>query len=153
MLQSDEAADYINQNFPDTEMNWVFDKEFAGLQSDWYFTLLGGTSYYPRTVIVDQNGIISYTIDGPLSYDELKGEITKLQPDEGGDKSEDKNEGKSDFIVIFDIVLTVILAVAVFFTVIYFGMIRKPKKKENVHRQKRHLRKKKKLPKRKQHLL
>ena len=110
-------------------MNWVFDRSMNERPSDWYFTALGGTSYYPRTLVIDQNGIISYTVDGALSYDELKGEITRLLPDE--DTSEIEEAKDSDFIIIFDVALTVILAISVFLSIIYFGIVRKPKKEKN----------------------
>ncbi len=126
---SQYAKDYINTNFPNSKMNWVFDQSITeGM--DWYFTLLGGTSYYPRTVILDENGIIRFTIDGSIEYEDLKSEINKLVPN-GENGTEDNGELDNSFIVVLDIVITVLLAISVFFIVVYFGIIRKPKKDEN----------------------
>ena len=49
---------------------------------DVYFDALGGTSYYPYTVILDENGIVIYNHVGMMSYEELEAEIEKLLPKE-----------------------------------------------------------------------
>ena len=36
-----------------------------------YFTLLGGTNYYPRTLIIDENGIIAFAQDSAVSKAKL----------------------------------------------------------------------------------
>ena len=68
----EEAPDYVEKNYPDSKMVFVYDTE-----DDLYFYNLGGTSYWPRTVVVDKNGKITYTVDGKLSYEELVAEIEK----------------------------------------------------------------------------
>ena len=56
----DEAMVQVNE-FPDG--------------GDMYFNLLGGTDYYPRTLVLDKDGVITFTYDGGLSYDALKTQI------------------------------------------------------------------------------
>lgn len=67
-----DAYDYIESN-SDYSILWGYDDA-----SDTYYSMLGGTSTYPISIIVDQNGYVSFTRIGSLSYDELKNEITKL---------------------------------------------------------------------------
>lgn len=67
-----QAYDYIESN-SDYSILWGYDDA-----SDNYYSMLGGTSTYPISIIVDQNGYVSFTRIGSLSYDELKNEITKL---------------------------------------------------------------------------
>lgn len=73
---ADRAEDYINENFPDSKMNWVFDKELT-TELDKYFLLLGGSDYYPRTLVLDSDGVITFATDGAISEKELKAEIEK----------------------------------------------------------------------------
>ena len=42
-----------------------------------YFDLLGGTSYYPRTLVLDENGVITYANDGSVTYGQLEAQIKK----------------------------------------------------------------------------
>jgi hypothetical protein len=44
-----------------------------------YFNLLGGKSSYPRTLILDRDGIITFTYDGKLEHSELVAEIEKAR--------------------------------------------------------------------------
>ena len=92
----ENATDYVAQNFPDSKM--VFLKDYAidpndEYSGDSYFTQLGGTSYYPFTVIIDQNGLIVYNHVGMMSYEELVAEIEKLLPDVPEDKDEIQEDG------------------------------------------------------------
>ena len=58
------APEYIATKFPDSKMIFAYDQALTST-IDKYFTLLGGSSSYPRTVIVDEDGVIVYTVDGP----------------------------------------------------------------------------------------
>lgn len=75
-----EAPDYIATNFPDSKMLFAYDVPLAG-NIDMYFTLLGGTSSYPRTLILDKNGIVLFTADGKVNHSQLvtviEGELNK----------------------------------------------------------------------------
>ncbi len=121
----DTAKEYINTNFPDTKMNWVFDIPLSDTM-DMYFALLGGTNSYPRTVIIDESGVITFAFDGAVHYDELKAEIEKAS---GAEVEESKTDIDMTFIIAVDIAVTVLLAAAVFFLV-YFRGIKAEKKKE-----------------------
>ena len=43
------------------------------------FTLLGGRNAYPRTVIVDAEGVITFAFTGSIHYEELVAEIANAQ--------------------------------------------------------------------------
>ena len=58
---------YVETNFPDSKIVFAYDTV-----SDDYHALIGGTIYYPRTVILDERGVITYAADGAISYDYLK---------------------------------------------------------------------------------
>ena len=70
----DKASAYINTNFPDSKMIFAYDLPLDSYR-DMYFNLLGGTDYYPRTLVLDRDGIVTFSYDGGLSYDQLKAEI------------------------------------------------------------------------------
>ncbi len=124
---SESAKDYINDNFPSSNMNWVFDIPLTeGM--DMYFALLGGSSYYPRTVVIDENGVITFAADSKVHYDELKREIEHAM---GNEADSAKGEIDNTLIVIIDIVVTVLLALTVFASVYCFGY-----KKKDGHRAK-----------------
>ena len=71
------APEYINGNFQNSEIIFAYDVPLSG-GVDMYFNLLGGKSSYPRTMILDENGIITFTHDGMMSYDQLKAQIDAL---------------------------------------------------------------------------
>ena len=64
------APEYIETNFKDSKMLFAYDVPLAE-SIDMYFTLLGGTSSYPRTLILDENGIIVFAADGKISHNQL----------------------------------------------------------------------------------
>lgn len=70
---SDGAADFVSSNFHETVMNWVCDEEIDTAGS--YYEMMGGTGVYPRTVILDENGVVLYACDAVLSESDLIAEI------------------------------------------------------------------------------
>ena len=66
---SNRAAvpNYVNANFSDSKIVFAYDTP-----NEAYHSLIGGTVYYPRTVVLDKNGVITYADDGAISYDYLK---------------------------------------------------------------------------------
>ena len=72
--EKEDAPNYINKNFPNSNMIFAYDLPLTAYV-DKYFSLLGGSDYYPRTLVLDENGIITYTADGAISYDQLKSQI------------------------------------------------------------------------------
>ena len=64
------APDFIKTYYPESKMIFASDACLTGSVS-MYFTLLGGTNYYPRTVVIDENGIIVYAQDSAISHGKL----------------------------------------------------------------------------------
>jgi thiol-disulfide isomerase/thioredoxin len=69
-MDRETALDYINEHYPDSEMKFAFDNKDEG-----YFLNLGGTDYYPRTLVLDADGVITMTYDGKLSKEQLVSKI------------------------------------------------------------------------------
>ena len=71
----DDGLKYAEENFPDTEMTFVKDANRGGLN---YYQVLGGDGSYPRTLILDRDGVIVFEQYGTMSYDKLVEEIKKI---------------------------------------------------------------------------
>lgn len=65
---------YAGENYSGSKIIFAKDTEQKGYS---YYSLLGGTQYYPRTVILDRDGKIVYAKDGAISYDVLTGIIDR----------------------------------------------------------------------------
>lgn len=66
-----EAYKYINNN--NFSILWGYDDV-----ADTYYSMLGGESTYPISLIVDQNGDVAFVRIGSLSYEELNNEVLRL---------------------------------------------------------------------------
>ena len=75
-----DAPEYIQQNFPDSKMMFAYDTSLTD-SIDMYFYLLGGKSSYPRTLVLDENGIIRMTADGKVSHTKLVEAIEAIKAD------------------------------------------------------------------------
>lgn len=64
------APTYIEQNFASSKIIFLYD-ERNGNSEDKYYTLLGGVDTYPRTLVLDKDGKITFIKDGDMTYDEL----------------------------------------------------------------------------------
>ncbi|MBQ8546843.1 MAG: TlpA family protein disulfide reductase [Clostridia bacterium] len=73
---SETAVDYVKSNYPDSKIIFAKDKNTTGGLDDCY-TALGGVGYYPYTLILDKNGIITYKATGAISESKLIEEIEK----------------------------------------------------------------------------
>ena len=73
---NETAREYVDKNFPDSKMNWVLDESLTE-ELDKYFLLLGGSDFYPRTLVLNSDGVITFTVDGALSEEDLRLEIQK----------------------------------------------------------------------------
>ena len=71
-LDVEEGGKYISANFPGTNMIVPHDT-----QNDDYYKALGGSIAYPMTVVIDADGIIVFTREGSLTYNELKAAVEK----------------------------------------------------------------------------
>jgi hypothetical protein len=74
-LLQETAVDYIKANYPDASMLFACDKGDATTLAGEFFTLLGGRDAYPRTLILDEEGVILQVLDGSVKYEELKAAV------------------------------------------------------------------------------
>ncbi len=81
---ADTAADYVKENYNDPDNGKtspiIFVKDELSdpsddLSPDIYYTMLGGKSTYPMTVILDEDGVIIFRTVAGLTYDDLKNVI------------------------------------------------------------------------------
>jgi hypothetical protein len=57
----------VNTLFPDAAI--LFGQDASG---DVFYNLYGCNGYYPYTIILDADGVITYRREGGLSYEQLK---------------------------------------------------------------------------------
>lgn len=69
---------YIAEYLPDSKMIFAMDIPFYD-NVDMYFNLLGGTDYYPRTLILDENGVVALAKNSSIHYDELVDAIEEIK--------------------------------------------------------------------------
>ena len=68
-ISGDTAPDYIAENYPNSRIIFALDAEEDSSYD--YYTWLGGTSSYPYTVILDENGVIVYVDHSTVSFADL----------------------------------------------------------------------------------
>lgn len=68
--ERESAPEYIAEHFPNSKMLFAYDLPLTKTV-DMYFNLLGGTDSYPRTLILDTEGIVVLTQDGKMSHSQL----------------------------------------------------------------------------------
>lgn len=80
ILIMEEAPEYISTNYPNSNMLFTQDsiQTVDGEEYD-VFALLGGRNFYPRTIILNGDGVIAFSHTGALSYEELVAEIEKAK--------------------------------------------------------------------------
>lgn len=69
----DGVKEFINTQFKDFTIIFGYDDVLAP-----YYEILGGTGAYPMTLIIDQDGMVSYNNPGSITESELENEINKL---------------------------------------------------------------------------
>lgn len=79
VYQTESPKTYINKNYSDSKIVWVRDVESTSNKSDdeYYIKLGGKNGTYPMTVIIDEEGIITFTKIGSMHYEDLLSEISK----------------------------------------------------------------------------
>ena len=84
-FSSKDALSYVQENYPDSNMIFAIDEPLTS-SMDMYYNLLGGKNSYPRTIILDEKGIIQKNHDGAIDYEGLKDAIggSGSQGGEGG---------------------------------------------------------------------
>ena len=70
-----KPEDYVKENFQNSEIIFLWDKESEDSNFDAYYAAVGGAGYYPFTVILDKNGRITANITGATTYERLAQEI------------------------------------------------------------------------------
>ena len=69
--------DWIEKNFP-SDAGYIHCRDAEG---DLLFRSYGGTDAWPITVILDENGVIQYNVEGSTTYEEMSAVIDKLLAD------------------------------------------------------------------------
>ncbi|MBQ4066049.1 MAG: 4Fe-4S binding protein [Clostridia bacterium] len=73
-LDVETAPEYIGDKYPETKMTVLGDYDMnAG-----YYTMLGGKGEYPRTLILDEDGVIVEIIVKALTYENLKETVDSI---------------------------------------------------------------------------
>ena len=80
ILDAPTAPEYISTNYPNSNMLFTQDsmQTVDGAEYD-VFTLLGGRNSYPRTLILDSEGVITFAFTGSIHYEELVAEIANAK--------------------------------------------------------------------------
>ncbi len=69
----DTAPDYVGKYYPNSRITFASD-----LESEGYYTTLGGRGTYPYTVVLDANGIIRQVFVEALHYEDLQQAVEAL---------------------------------------------------------------------------
>ena len=69
--QNEEAKDFIESNYSDSDIIFLYDSSINN-QEDKYYTALGGTDTYPYTLVLDKDGVIKAVKTGSFTYSEIK---------------------------------------------------------------------------------
>jgi thiol-disulfide isomerase/thioredoxin len=77
-LNRNKAPAYIEENFANSDMLFAYDLPLSEYV-DMYYNLLGGNGPYPRTLILDRRGVITFTRNGEVDHAKLVEEIEKIQ--------------------------------------------------------------------------
>ena len=72
-MVSETAPAYVGQYYPDSPI--LFCRDYTVDATEGYYTTLGGRGTYPRTLILDERGIITEIFVSSLTYDELKAAV------------------------------------------------------------------------------
>lgn len=67
--KGETAADWIAENYPETSILFAQDEGDGGNGA--YYTALGGEGDFPMTIIVDKEGVITFTCRGSITHEEL----------------------------------------------------------------------------------
>ncbi|MBQ3507999.1 MAG: 4Fe-4S binding protein [Clostridia bacterium] len=67
--KGETAADWIAENYPETSMLFAQDESDGGNGA--YYTALGGEGDFPMTIIVNKEGVITFTCRGSITHEEL----------------------------------------------------------------------------------
>lgn len=68
---SENVSEFIASNYPDSNIYFALEQD----SNDPYYTEMGGQGYYPYTVVVNANGVITHKFTGAIDYDTLSNAI------------------------------------------------------------------------------
>ena len=71
------AVEYVANGYAESEIIFAKDVNLNGDYDGDCYEAFGGIGYYPYTVILDENGVITYKTDGAISKATLRNEIEK----------------------------------------------------------------------------
>ena len=75
---ADEGITYVAENYPNSAISFAYDLNINTYRDDFYM-MLGGDGTYPRTVILDANGVIIDMFVGATTYEYLESVILAEQ--------------------------------------------------------------------------
>lgn len=75
---SRNLSKFLAENYPDPAI--IFGRDVGDDFNGEYYTMTGGTSYYPYTLVLDAQGVIRHIQTGAMSYEELKAIIVGFDP-------------------------------------------------------------------------
>lgn len=68
----EDVIPYLDEHYPNTKMISVFDEAVPN-KGDYYFKKLGGKDAYPKTVVLDKEGVVTKNVNGSIpSYSVLE---------------------------------------------------------------------------------
>ena len=71
--KGETAAAWIAENYPDTHILFAQDEGDGGNGA--YYTALGGEGDFPMTIVVDKDGVITFTCRGSITHGELEAAV------------------------------------------------------------------------------
>lgn len=74
------VADYINEEYPETDMICLTDERTAKSETDTYYSMLGGRFSSPITLVINKDGIITAKFVGQFTQEQLTEAISAATP-------------------------------------------------------------------------
>lgn len=75
--ETNGAVDYVKNNFADSKIIFAKDTHLSEGGYDDCYTIYGGSGSYPYTIIIDENGIVTFKAERYLDESALKAELDK----------------------------------------------------------------------------
>jgi len=75
-MLKDSAPGFIQENYPNTKMTFLLDNATSD-----YYKATGGRGDYPRTIIIDENGIVVVNLSKAVHYEDLQKIIDEILAD------------------------------------------------------------------------
>lgn len=72
------AVDYVKNNWSDYDILFAYDTADYSKDVPDYYTKLGGNGMYPRTLILDENGVVVAEYQGSVTYAMLEKDVKSI---------------------------------------------------------------------------